>query len=62
MYWKRKKNSSNIIESDGIPLEQGYSLQNVLKRMETTWSSRPTDIKDLKMKVNDLKFEIKNLK
>ena len=35
---------------------------DVFKRMETTWSSRPTNIKDLKMEVNNLKLEIKHLK
>ena len=46
---KEKEDNSNII--DGIPIEQGYSLQAVLKRMETTWSSRPIDIKDLKWRL-----------
>ena len=47
-------NSSEIInENYGIPQHKVYSLKEVFRRIETIGSSRPTNIKYLRVEVNE---------
>ena len=50
------------MDNKGLIEHQGYSLNEVFKRMELKDNSKPVNLKDLKMGVNDLKLEIKKIK
>ena len=56
------RSAEDKIDNYGIIKNEGYSLTKVFKRMEVKDSSRPKNLKGLKMKVNNLKLEIKQLK
>ena len=53
------RNIENKFDNYGNIKNEGYSLTEVFKRMEINESSRPINIKDLKIKVIQLKVEVK---
>ena len=50
------------MDNKGLIEHQGYSLNEVFKRMELKDNSKSVILKDLKTKINDLKLEIKKIK
>ena len=58
----KKKHHSFQMDDNSFISHQGYSLNEVFKRMEIRENFKPVNFKDLKMKVNDLNLEIKKIK